>query len=178
MSEQKWTGYCDHSGEACECGMEIIAALRAALSQAAATGPRCPLCGEDVLRSKTCGVTHQMLAQSLLAQPAATGEGPPDPDPSVPRLTPCETCAGTGWLEYGKDALRRALAEHAEPGKRSEYDRGHRLGDRSGQRKGFAAGVEAAVRRFYEGAAESHVAASVQSFLAALSQPAATGEQP
>ena len=29
MSEQKWTGYCDHSGEACECGMEIISTLRA-----------------------------------------------------------------------------------------------------------------------------------------------------
>jgi len=37
---------------------------------------------------------------------------------------------------------------------------------------GFREGVEAAVRRFYEGAAESHVAASVQSFLAALAQPA------
>jgi hypothetical protein len=29
VSSQKWTGYCDHSGEACECGMEIITPLRA-----------------------------------------------------------------------------------------------------------------------------------------------------
>ena len=40
--------------------------------------------------------------------------------------------------------------------------------EKKARANGFAAGVEAAVGRFYEGAAESHVAASVQSFLAAL----------
>lgn len=31
-----WSGYCDHSAEACECGMEIIAALRTSLAAAEA----------------------------------------------------------------------------------------------------------------------------------------------
>ena len=48
MSEQKWTGFCDHSGEACECGMEIISTLRAA--QPAATGE-----GADAYKGKVGG---------------------------------------------------------------------------------------------------------------------------
>ena len=71
-------------------------------------------------------------------------------------------------------ALRRALAEHAEEPGVPTVDECERIAYKAG----FREGVEAAVRRFYEGAAESHVAASVQSFLAALSHSAATGEQP
>lgn len=106
-------GYCDHSEEACECGMKIIASLRAELAEAsrlhetekrylesviADLTARLVVAESDATRARAARLLATGRADQSLARLAAVGRVECDPD--------CMHCAAWRCHGTGKEKAR------------------------------------------------------------------------